>query len=281
MKRIAPLPVDDVAILTQLAQRPALSSYPLLAAFQYDVEAAYAAYALAGWAIPGLHPILPVGLQDSMRKHYDNQVRSLEFIDQIRHQLSAGVCPTCGSQAASTADHVLPKAAWPVYSFFSKNLVPACDQCNRKKSDKFFAEVDGARPIHPYYDDFLLGRVVVAKLSPPYASPLVEIVGVQGLPLEISAVVEWHLAEVVRKTSIAATLLERWLNICRAPEMSYASLAYGATMEDAVRGELQASDVRHQTPNNWESMLQAGILDDQGAIEYLMVCRVAPQPNPG
>lgn len=215
-----------------------------------------------------------------MRKHYEHQVQSLEFIEEIRHHLSAGVCPTCGSQSSSTTDHVLPKAAWPVYSFFSKNLVPACDQCNRKKSDKFFGDAEGARPIHPYYDDFLLGRVAVAKLSPPYANPLVDIVAVSGLPAQVATVVDWHLAEVVRKTSVAATLLERWLNICRSPELSYVGLAYGASMEEAVEKELQACDVRHQTPNNWESMLQAGIHGDPDAIAYLKQCHAMPKPNP-
>lgn len=272
--------IRDVAVLDELVVRPALSSYPLLQAHRSDVLGAYKTYLRAKGGIPASHPALPKQLCEAMKAHYENQVNSLEFIEDIRKKLSPGVCPMCGAQAPSTTDHVMPKESWPVYSFFSRNLVPACDQCNRKKGKKFFGAKPNARPIHPYYDTFLSKRIAAVRMTPPFAHPVLEIVALSGLTAAEAETVEWHLEEVVRKTTIVETLRERWINICRDPEAYYEYLeSPGATMQQAVQRKLRSQDRAHGTQNNWESMLQYGIHEDAAAIAYLEQCRANPLPN--
>jgi 5-methylcytosine-specific restriction endonuclease McrA len=280
MKYIKHRRVRDLEILDELEVRQILSSYPLLQLHRPAVVDGYKTYLKAKGAIPASHPVLPKQLCDAMKVHYENKVQSLEFIEDIRTKLSPGVCPMCGSASTSTTDHVMPKDSWPAFSFFSRNLVPACDECNRKKGVKFFGAAPNARPIHPYYDKFLRNRVVTANLIAPFAHPVLEIVMLPGLsPAEVETV-EWHLEEVVRKTTVADTLRERWTNICRDPEGYYDYLgAPGATMAQAVERKLRSHDRGFRTPNNWESMLQYGILTNSAAVAYLEHCRANPVPN--
>lgn len=280
MKYIKHLRILDLKVLGELEAREALSSYPLLLQHRSSVIGAYKTYLKAKGSIPALHPLLPIQLCNAMKVHYENKVNSLEFIEDIRKNLSPGVCPMCGAQAPATTDHVMPKDSWPVFSFFSRNLVPACDQCNRKKGTKFFGETANARPIHPYYDKFLKKRIVAVKLTQPFAYPVLEIVALPGLTPTAAETVEWHLEEIVRKTSVVDTLRERWVNICRDPESYYDYLeSPGATMQQAVERKLRSHDKAHGTPNNWESMLQCGVLGDADAIAYLEHCRANPMPN--
>ena len=167
-----------------------------------------------------------------------------------------------------------------MFSFFSLNLVPACDQCNRKKDDNFFSDVPEARPVHPYYDTFLKQRVAVTRLVPPYSAPVIDVVPDPAVAPHALPIIEWHLENVVRKTQIRAALTERWHNICRDPGAFYEGLAFGATMSQAVKAKLGSLDTVFQTPNNWESMLQAGIASDHDAQAFLTTCYAAPKENP-
>lgn len=204
-----------------------------------------------------------------MKAHYRSECAPLGFIDDIRSKLSPGVCPTCGSASSATVDHVLPKAAWPAFSFFSMNLVPACDQCNRKKGDAYEVVHPTKRPIHPYFDDFLKARLAIIKFRPPYAMPTLEVIPLEPMDDDVRDTVEWHLENVVRKTSISETLGARWLNIVRDPASAFEALEYVPSVRLAIERKLKSLDSIYSTPNNWESMLIAGILADDEAVRYI------------
>lgn len=270
----------DFKVAVEIGGQKNLSSFPLFRDNIGSVFASYRQYIRARGGIPVSHPLLPEGLNTAMRAHYTGEINSLKFIEYIRRKISPGVCPVCGAQSPATIDHVLPKEAWPVYSFLSRNLVPACDQCNRKKGVKFFQANSGGRPIHPYYDKFLLNRIAVAKIDPPFAYPVISIVAHQGPSIAEMEVIEWHLEEVVRKTSICDSLCERWINICRDPRAYYETLQFpGVTVEMAVLSKLKSQDSAHGTPNNWESMLQFAIANNPDALLYLEGCLADPREN--
>ena len=73
--------------------------------------------------------------------------------DQIISLAPLGICPLCGVRPANTLDHYLPKKAFPEFSVFPKNLVPACDTCNKTKSDDVPADKN-SQTLHPYFENF-------------------------------------------------------------------------------------------------------------------------------
>ena len=52
----------------------------------------------------------------------------------------------------STLDHHLPKARYPALAVTPINLVPACADCNRAKTDSI-AKTREEQSLHPYFDD--------------------------------------------------------------------------------------------------------------------------------
>ncbi|MFN3302149.1 MAG: hypothetical protein ACK44A_00345 [Roseateles sp.] len=67
---------------------------------------------------------------------------------------------------------------------------------------------------------------------------------------------------------------------CRNPATHYVGLKYGAPVAQAVQDTLDSFDSARKTPNNWESMLHAGVLHDVGAQQYLAHCLANLQANP-
>ena len=66
---------------------------------------------------------------------------------------SVSHCPYCGGLGqASTLDHYLPKAKFPLHSVLPANLIPSCKDCNFEKSDAI-ATQKGEQVLHPYLDE--------------------------------------------------------------------------------------------------------------------------------
>lgn len=88
---------------------------------------------------------------------YESQAQLAQGIREKIRKLSKLQCPYCGEPASPThIDHFLPKAIFPEFSFFSRNLVPSCDGCNQKRPDNIWDEKSNARTLlNPYLDEFL------------------------------------------------------------------------------------------------------------------------------
>lgn len=80
--------------------------------------------------------------------------------------LVSDICGLCGAQRATTLDHYLPKNNFPLLSVAPENLLPACPDCNKWKSDY---RPDGSRAalLHPYFDEFLDEPWLHATVSEP------------------------------------------------------------------------------------------------------------------
>lgn len=76
---------------------------------------------------------------------YDQKPKCLAYIDELRRKANKtlAVCPYCGLPGRLTLDHYLPRkvSAYPHFSAFSLNLVPACDACQSAKH-AFFPNAD-------------------------------------------------------------------------------------------------------------------------------------------
>ena len=67
--------------------------------------------------------------------------------DAIKVGSPYGLCPLCGQRVVATLDHYLPKSRYAALAVNPANLIPACSDCNKAKSDA----VDDT--LHPYYDN--------------------------------------------------------------------------------------------------------------------------------
>lgn len=74
-----------------------------------------------------------------------------------------GICQYCGVNRPKTMDHYLPISDYPEYSVLGINLIPCCQDCNKKKHS-YWKEGEGRGIINFYLDNipeeqFLFGKV--------------------------------------------------------------------------------------------------------------------------
>ncbi|MCC7227362.1 MAG: hypothetical protein IT507_11790 [Burkholderiaceae bacterium] len=84
--------------------------------------------------------------------------------DKLMSLARSGKCPLCAQRDASTLDHHLPKAHYPVLAVTPLNLVPSCTDCNKAKLASLptnaFEET-----LHPYFDDIDGDRWLFASVQ--------------------------------------------------------------------------------------------------------------------
>ncbi|GEM_PF-4745415 len=66
-------------------------------------------------------------------------------------------CPYCGQPGKpDTLDHFMPESHWPEFAIYPDNLVPQCENCARKKSNRYYSLTKSACYfIHPMYETAL------------------------------------------------------------------------------------------------------------------------------
>jgi hypothetical protein len=181
----------------------------------------------------------------------------------------------CGSLGTGTLDHVFPKARFPELAVFSKNLVPACI-CNSKRRDNAVGVGLGERVLHPYYDAFLAQRLIRANITPSdehgFERPHIDLVILLD-PVDANfAAVQYHVKNVIRPTQVLAHCDKMWIKFTRRPETFFIlppGVVTADEFEKAVIASLQRADDKLESPNNWESMLFAGIRAAPDAMAFL------------
>jgi hypothetical protein len=83
--------------------------------------------------------------------------------DELFNSAPNGRCPLCGHRMASTLDHHLPKAHYPVLAVVPLNLIPACGDCNKSKLAALPATAS-EETLHPYYDNIEGDRWLFAEV---------------------------------------------------------------------------------------------------------------------
>lgn len=100
--------------------------------------------------------------------------------DQIKMAAQFGICPLCGRGVVYSLDHHLPKKKYPDLTIAPANLIPACQDCNKVKTQAA-PQTASDETLHPYYDNvegriWLRARVI--EVSPAalffFADPPVE-----------------------------------------------------------------------------------------------------------
>ena len=71
--------------------------------------------------------------------------------DDLKSTPRNGICPLCGQRVVSTLDHYLAKSLHPALAITPVNLIPACSDCNKAKSDLQPSRAS-EQTLHPYFD---------------------------------------------------------------------------------------------------------------------------------
>ncbi len=263
--KLLPLPtIDDGDIWTKLAGNVRMSDRALWTALGPDVARRYAEYhATRG----DLKLLRAVGWARRLEKRlaalYNNPPRTLSHLAAIRRKGSAIVCPMCGSSNPWSLDHVAPKAKFPEFYLYSRNLVPAC-VCNSKRKDVYVGTRTGERVLHPYYDRILKRRLVRAQIEISAPFPKVDIslqVCVTNGPF--ARAVSFHVSQTLKRTAVLEYWTDLWASLVRRPREVLRLNAFpldGPSLKAAIRAIRDGADAECDTPNNWRSMFYTGVL---------------------
>lgn len=173
------------------------------------------------------------------------------FYDAIKLLPKYGICPLCDHRPVSTLDHLLPKRLFPTLAVTPDNLVPACADCNKTKSD--FTPITPEEVfLHPYFEGVEAEPWLAAKLvQGPVAAVLFRTRDISGWSNTLNERVRRQFqklglgrlygAQAAREISGQAQLL------------GFIHSSYGA---DGVRDELarQAGTREGARRNSWQAV---------------------------
>jgi hypothetical protein len=256
---------DDSAAFDNLSKNQLLGSYPKLQTLVGCVQAGYAQYEAVN-GIPSLVENHPISAEAAafLKKHYASPPADLAYITEMRESTKHLICPMCGSMHSGTLDHYLPKNGYPIFSVFSKNLVPACN-CNSKRKETIFGANPGERVLHPYFDDCLGDRLVSARFEDLGEVPKVSLVLLISNTHPLHPAIAFHVRSIVQRSAIVKYLADRWSSLYLRPSRVVRAFANNISTQDEVRALLEeerdALDDLHKGKNNWNSIFISGLLD--------------------
>lgn len=267
MRKIDHPAVDDASVLANLSVSAGETARSIVG-YMERMSQRYSEYSVAGgdpWVVDQCSDCIPIGNQ--LRGLFDSPTVDLAYIDEIRAGLG-GACPVCGRDALGTLDHYLPKQTFPEFSFYSKNLVPACDRCNNQRGTTLKGLVVGERPIHPYFDGFVASRVMTVTFRPNWQMPTILPVpfGVRGLKRRS---VQWHIDNIIKPARIFRFLDDLWLQVVRQPGVFVGSDPSSPLMKAKLFEYERLDAAATSSQNSWRSSFFHGLQRSPGALRFL------------
>lgn len=265
MNKVQPPPFDDAAAFASLSNNVRVCSHPHLQPLVGTVQASYAQY-LAVNGAPTLvqNPAISDALANFLKGHYADPPADLPHITKMRETSKHLVCPMCGSMHSGTLDHYLPKNGYPIFSVFSKNLIPACN-CNSRRGEILLGPNAGERVLHPYFDSCLGERLLSAHFEDLGAVPKVSLVLLVSTAHPNYPAISFHVDRIVKRSAVLEYVRDRWSKLIRRPSLIARAFAKNIATEDEVQailaGELDCLDDLHGSKNNWDSIFLSGLLD--------------------
>lgn len=255
----------------ELTSNGRLKNHTDLTGRENDILIAYKEY-IKTCGCPNLINYTKLGeaLETALKYYYEHPPKSHKEIDLMRSKSVNSLCPMCGSMHRGSLDHILPKTIYPEFSLFTRNLVPAC-KCNQSKGTT--SSSNGTRILHPYYDEILKDRLLIAKIKNYSASPLIDVVTNIPQHHPSHANVNYHLDEVVKKNDIVGYLNEQWESFYLFPESIIRNLTpqitSPLTIAKMLKNEIELLDFKHKGKNNWNSIFITGLYNKQ-AIQWII-----------
>ena len=268
MKRLQPLPIDDNQVIRELASNSRLdqTSYPHLQNQLQRVLQAYDNYIQNNgnpWSVA--HPNITQDLKSGLLSHYSSPPNAVKYLSQLRKS-SPDVCPMCGGFHPTTLDHYLPKTDYPVWSIFSKNLIPACG-CNVARGDTVkLTNRPLVRILHPYFDDFIKYRVLTTEIThdPNFKWIKARVICTNPNHPNVESI-NFHIEQVINRNGFSnwqrgklSKFIERPSSL--VPQIPIRREISRGDLITALQDCIDHHDYLCGTPNNWFSMLINGIL---------------------
>lgn len=224
---------------------------------------AYQAYEVAAPEVGFLAPVaLQVEQREALTHAYVVPTQPLDrFRDRVLYQVDAAMCPFCNISEAWTLDHYLPKEDYPIFSVYSRNLVPSCGKCNNLKRRSVVDEqTDVRRFVHPYFDVVPEERflAVAVDLSATSLGLTYRVEHIAGMPLAAYQQLESHF----RLLELSDRYRLRSLITLRGQVLAL-QLRYGAGGNaEKVKTSLieQADSLAHEFGvNHWGAVLYSAL----------------------
>jgi hypothetical protein len=184
--------------------------------------------------------------------------------DEIKMAAPFGRCPLCGRGSVYTLDHHLPKAAYPDLCITPANLIPACQDCNKNKT-QVAPQTCVEETLHPYFDNvdgdiWLRARIV--EESP--AAILFFVLPPSPWTATLAARVQNHFKLYKLKTLFASLAAEELSNIRRhlaGPQARSGKLG--------VRDHLLSIAASHRSTrlNTWQAAAYSAMADSDWFCE--------------
>lgn len=208
---------------------------------------------------------------------YTSPPLALGFIEQLRYAL-AGACPVCGGRGVGTLDHYLPKSFYAEFSFYSKNLVPACFNCNTKRGNLTKGALDGERPIHPYFDAFAERRIMLIVISPPWKAP-----EVNAIPYDVTGAelvtAKWHIDNIIVPAGFHREIRDLWGSILLDPHAYFDDPTDINAVIRVLQRWQRVEEASDRSLNGWRSCFILGLSMNLEALQYIAALPPAiPRP---
>jgi hypothetical protein len=161
-------------------------------------------------------------------------------------------CPICGQRKVSTLDHYLPKALYPSVVVTPINLIPACPDCNKVKSDDD-PKSSEEETLHPYFDDLGSSRFLFATvIQDPH--PLIN--------FYVEPPIEWTEQFSIRvKNHFKSFKLNLLYKLHAVDDIVGQAEYWSLLSEEALKRQLldQAESRKKAYPNSWQTAFYEGI----------------------
>ena len=175
------------------------------------------------------------------------------------------LCPGCGEDGTpNTLDHYLPKTAYPHFAVMTANLVPLCDICQLKKGTTMLDQ-DGQRMfLHPYFDDFVTGHVVILAIEPPFDAP--------GFSLAPDPALDGGDADLLSRHLAGLEIEARYGHYFREQYLRLLKLTKELREKDLSVPQMIAvfqSDAARKAPNSWLHIFYAAVTANAALMNFL------------
>lgn len=255
--------MDDAATLKTLGLDPRFSAHMALWA------QAYADYVAAGGDSWVLTPTMFADdIADDQRGLYDARRKTNPF-RAIRRRRDFGCCPMCGSDSRGHLDHFLPRVAYPEFSVFGPNLVPACPSCNSSNKGKIYQGVAPERFLHPYFDTLAADAIWFVEIHGDLDAPEFSPRAMPGLEADDASRVAFHLAHVLGWDFydwVARNFADLPQRVRDARESAITISAHDTQSELKI---LARQAVGSQGRNSWPAALLRGVLQNPDAPAHI------------
>lgn len=185
-------------------------------------------------------------------------------LKQLRERLQANVtkCPFCGFGAVTSLDHHLPRSTYKALAVYCRNLVPACEPCNKKKGKGVGGEADHERFLNAYFNELPQERFLRAECSLEDNAVICrfEVVETDGLARDIYERLTYQFERLELNVRLQPELTELLLTLKPSLQMM-ADLGFDA---EGIAAFLRRSATSHQDShglNHWKTALFHGLAE--------------------